>query len=64
VKVISSEPYNYRLIYDQDSYFLFVVCGSGAAIYEKKIELSEDEINKIKDDHEYLKNLLQKVRLE
>ncbi|WP_038181654.1 hypothetical protein [Vibrio rhizosphaerae] len=64
MKVISSEPYNYRLVYEQDSYFLFVVCGASAAIYEKKIELSEDEVNKIKDDHEYLKNLLQKIRLE
>lgn len=64
MKIISSEPYNYRLVHDLDSYFLFVVCGSSAAIYEKKIELSEDEVNKIKGDHEYLNNLLQKIRLE
>lgn len=64
MKVIFSEPYNYRLIREQDSYFLFVVCGSSAALYEKKIELSEDDVKKIKDDNEYLNHLLKKARLD
>lgn len=62
--VIKSEPYNYRIVKNDDSISIFVLCGLSAAMYEKEITLTQTALNELLIDEDKLSKFLLKVRTE
>ncbi len=62
MKVLKMEAYNYRLVEEDDAVYLYVLCGSSAAMFERKIKIKHDEVNNILSDENTLKTLINHTR--
>jgi hypothetical protein len=56
------EPYNYRLVEDNGEYYLYVLCGSSSAMYEKKIKIDKCDVDKIKEDNSLISSKADEIR--
>ena len=61
MKVILKKDWNYIIFEEGDKKYISVVCGM-SAIFEVKIELSQNEINILNGDMNYFDELADKVR--
>ena len=61
MKVITKKDWNYIIFEEEDKKYISVVCGV-SAIFEIKIELSQDEISKLNGNMKYFDELAEKVR--
>lgn len=62
IKIVKSEPYNYRIIANESSISIFVLCGVSAAMYEKEIKITETTLNILLSEEEKLVAFLADVR--